>query len=193
MSSHPVRSWRRRNLDLNFEPRNLDLNFEPPIEDDEEHETGQSSPQQPEVPIIDVEAIDDDVVESSPRSFAQATSNSRRVRRRSNVMDLESEDQHNETDLQNQTIINSGSSIPLNENAKKSPERQPPKEPVFNCPICVAPFTEEMSTRCGHIFCNKCITSAISAEAKCPTCGKKVTLRDLIRVFFPATIDASLL
>lgn len=63
----------------------------------------------------------------------------------------------------------------------------PPKEPTFTCPICMGPLVEEMSTKCGHIFCKTCIRSAIAAQAKCPTCRKKVTVKELIRVFLPAT------
>ncbi|MBA0560445.1 hypothetical protein Golob_017341, partial [Gossypium lobatum] len=62
----------------------------------------------------------------------------------------------------------------------------PPKEPTFNCPICMGPLTEEMSTRCGHIFCKACIKAAIATQAKCPTCRKRVTVKELIRVFLPS-------
>ncbi|GAU49463.1 hypothetical protein TSUD_91350 [Trifolium subterraneum] len=92
----------------------------------------------------------------------------------------------------NQTIINcdlyinlEGSSSSTMETVKKPPE--PPKEPVFSCPICMGPLVEEMSTRCGHIFCKACIKAAISAQAKCPTCRKKITVKELIRVFLPTT------
>lgn len=71
------------------------------------------------------------------------------------------------------------------ENEKKSPE-PPPKKPVLDCPICMAAFVEPMSTRCGHIFCRGCITTAISTQNKCPTCRKKVTKNQLIRVFLPS-------
>ncbi|KAK4267602.1 hypothetical protein QN277_024358 [Acacia crassicarpa] len=69
-------------------------------------------------------------------------------------------------------------------NLRKSPE--PPEEPVFNCPICMEPLVEEMSTRCGHIFCKRCIKAAINAQGKCPTCRKKVNVKELIRVFLPS-------
>ncbi|KAJ1440383.1 Zinc finger, RING-type [Sesbania bispinosa] len=188
-----MRRYQRRKLNLE-----LDLNQTPPLEEP-------SAPQQQhqqQLIMIDVEAIDDDVIESSPRAFAQAKTNARRNRRRT-IVDVDSENQTRATnndhsgcrrDRSIQRIINSdlyinleGSSSSLNENARKSPERpEPPKEPVFNCPICMAPLTEEMSTRCGHIFCRKCIRTAINAQGKCPTCRKKVTMRELIRVFLPS-------
>lgn len=70
---------------------------------------------------------------------------------------------------------------------RKSKTVAPVEEPKFNCPICLCPFTEEVSTKCGHIFCKECIKNAISLQAKCPTCRKKVTAKDLIRVFLPTT------
>lgn len=76
MSWRSVRGSRKRKMD--FE---LDLNRDPPLvreEEEEEEEGGPSRHQQhhhhqqePQTPIVDVDAIDDDVVESSPRSFAQ--------------------------------------------------------------------------------------------------------------------------
>ena len=68
----------------------------------------------------------------------------------------------------------------------KSPT-PPPKEPTFNCPICMGPLVEPSSTKCGHIFCKACIKAAIATQAKCPTCRKRVTVKELIRVFLPAT------
>ncbi|MBA0579203.1 hypothetical protein Gorai_021466, partial [Gossypium raimondii] len=61
-----------------------------------------------------------------------------------------------------------------------------PKEPTFTCPICMGSLNEEMSTRCGHIFCKACIKAAIAAQGKCPTCRKRVTVKELIRVFLPS-------
>ncbi|WZY74170.1 hypothetical protein YC2023_006410 [Brassica napus] len=71
--------------------------------------------------------------------------------------------------------------------SNKSVVAAPVEEPKFNCPICMCPLTEEMSTKCGHIFCKSCIKEAISVQAKCPTCRKDVTTEDLIRVFLPTT------
>lgn len=63
----------------------------------------------------------------------------------------------------------------------------PPKEPIFKCPICMGPFVEEMSTKCGHVFCKACIKAAIGAQGKCPTCRRKVTIKDTIRIYLPAS------
>ncbi|XP_061346996.1 uncharacterized protein LOC133292583 isoform X2 [Gastrolobium bilobum] len=185
MSSRTVRSYRRRKTNLE-----LDLNRVP---DEESREEEQEPPSTQLVPMIDVDAIDDDDV---------ARNNSRRIRERT-VVDVEdSEDRarvgrkHDRCrePLKMPTFFHcgprgnlEGSSSSVKINARKSPEPPPPaKEPVFNCPICMGPLKEEMSTRCGHIFCKHCIKAAIASQGKCPTCRKKVTVRELIRVFLPS-------
>lgn len=62
-----------------------------------------------------------------------------------------------------------------------------PKEPTFSCPVCMGPLVEEMSTKCGHIFCKGCIKASIAAQGKCPTCRRKITMKDTIRVYLPTT------
>ncbi|KAK8506046.1 hypothetical protein V6N13_002701 [Hibiscus sabdariffa] len=147
---------------------------------------------------IDVEAIEDDVIESSATAFAEAKNNSRRSRR--TVVELDSGlPAMSTTDNWNkrrrlppsQTIINCDRYINLESMpqsiVKEIIEPQPPpKEPTFNCPICMGSLTEEMSTRCGHIFCKACIKAAIAVQGKCPTCRKRVTSKTLIRVFLPS-------
>ncbi|ESQ49311.1 hypothetical protein EUTSA_v10021611mg [Eutrema salsugineum] len=136
-------------------------------------------------PMIDVDAIedDDDVVESTASAFHQAKRHkSGGARRGALVVDVESGDttrvSENRKKLQ---------SDQANKSRKSNKAVATVEEPKFNCPICFCPFTEEMSTKCGHIFCNKCIRNAISCQAKCPTCRKKVTAKELIRVFLPTT------
>lgn len=201
-----LRSARRRKTVLN-----LDLNCFPPGENQEqggpstqhvpqEVQTGQQLPVAQPV-MIDVEAIEDDeVVESSPRAFAEAKNNLRRNRRRT-VVDVDLEEwtgginngrNKRRRSSSNQTIINcdlfvnlEASNSSMTENIRMPPE--PAVNPVFNCPICMGPLVEEMSTRCGHIFCNNCIRSAIKVQSKCPACRKRVTVKELRRVFLPAT------
>ncbi|MCL7034575.1 hypothetical protein MKW94_003777, partial [Papaver nudicaule] len=68
-----------------------------------------------------------------------------------------------------------------------APPNPPPREPAFSCPICMSSLVEATSTKCGHIFCKNCIKSALSAQSKCPTCRKKLSTKDTIRVYLPAT------
>jgi len=158
---------------------------------------------EPSAPI-DVDAFDDDVVISSPRAFAQAKYNSRRRRGRSVVVDVDSEERTPRvaSDGQskrrrvstNDTVVNNDLCINLERENVQSvipapvpPPPPPPKEPTFKCPICISPIVEETSTKCGHIFCKACIRSAIGAKGKCPTCRRKVTMKDTIRIYLPAS------
>ncbi|KAF4374604.1 hypothetical protein G4B88_004856 [Cannabis sativa] len=71
-----------------------------------------------------------------------------------------------------------------------APPPPPPAPPVpsFNCPICIGPMSEETSTKCGHIFCKKCIEAAIKVQHKCPTCRHKLRMKDIIRIYLPTSI-----
>ncbi|KAK2992447.1 hypothetical protein RJ640_025409 [Escallonia rubra] len=192
----------------------VDLNVAPPNENGDQEGTstrdghsgiqGRSSVHPPP---IDVETLDDDVTISSPRAFAEAKNNSRRTRPRTLVVDVESEERHSRFSPSNrnkrrrtsanQTIINcdlyinlEGSSNSMREKVQKvasPPPPPPPKEPTFTCPICMGPLVEEMSTKCGHIFCKVCIKAAIAAQRKCPTCRRSLAPRDTIRVYLPVT------
>ncbi|KAG5252211.1 hypothetical protein OIU76_008419 [Salix suchowensis] len=198
----PLRGYRRRKtvLDLNAPPiegrddeGTSTTRIETPQGVQASHQRNGQGPSLP--PTIDVDAFDDDdddVIESSPRAFAQAKNNSRRAV----VVDVESgRVTHNKRRRvpPSQTIINCDLYINLEGGSSSSSSKRenvqtmPPKEPTFNCPICLCPLVEEMSTKCGHIFCKTCISDAIKRQAKCPTCRKRVTTKELIRVFLPAT------
>ncbi|KAF8077033.1 hypothetical protein N665_1068s0012 [Sinapis alba] len=151
---------------------------------------------QPVPTMIDVDAIEDDVVESSASAFAEAISKSSGARRRRRLtVDVESGGTTRLSPSKrrrvppNQPVIDC-ENVPdtsSNVSSSKAPAPPPSEEPKFSCPICLCPFTEEMSTKCGHIFCKGCIKMAISKQGKCPTCRKKVTAKELIRVFLPTT------
>ncbi|XP_018482890.1 uncharacterized protein LOC108853909 [Raphanus sativus] len=150
-------------------------------------------PSQPVPTMIDVDAIEDDVIESSASAFAEAKSKSTGARRRSLMVDVESggltrlSANKRRRIPPNQPVIDCEHvSVDVRESSPKPPP-PPPEEPKFSCPICMCPFTEETSTKCGHIFCKGCIKTAISRQAKCPTCRKRVTVKELIRVFLPTT------
>ncbi|CAF2035878.1 unnamed protein product [Brassica napus] len=156
----------------------------------------ESEPSHPPPAMIDVDAIEDDVVESSASAFAEARSKSTGARRRRLMVDVESGGTTrlspnkrrrvppNQPVIDCEHVPDDTSSSVCSSKAAPPP---PPEEPKFSCPICMCPFTEEMSTKCGHIFCKGCIKMAISRQNKCPTCRKKVTAKELIRVFLPTT------
>ncbi|KAL3517821.1 hypothetical protein ACH5RR_020410 [Cinchona calisaya] len=195
------RSHRRRKT-----PLNVDLNAPPTDNRDQvgpstrsrsqDCETSREVAPMPPAPI-DLEAIDDDVMISSPRAFAEAKNNSRRNHGRTIVVDVESDEQSSRASQNglnkrrrvsaNQTFINCDLYINLEAASNSAPPPPPPpKEPTFNCPVCMGPLVEETSTKCGHIFCKACIKTAIAAQNKCPTCRRRVTVKDIIRVYLPA-------
>ncbi|XP_062518899.1 TNF receptor-associated factor 5-like [Corticium candelabrum] len=40
----------------------------------------------------------------------------------------------------------------------------------LTCPICHVAFREPVLTRCGHHFCNSCLTPCLQQSASCPVC-----------------------
>ncbi|KAK4742892.1 hypothetical protein SAY87_000893 [Trapa incisa] len=200
MSSRAVKNpllkgYRRKRAELN-----LDLNT-PPVENPEQEGSSNQAAFQSAVTtiaLIDVEAIedDDDVVFCSPSAFAEAKNKSRNSQRRTSIVDVDSAEEVTHGSKRrrfqpgqhsfdfNHFINLEGNMNPMVPLKKPA---HPPKEPTFSCPICMGPFSEETSTKCGHIFCKACIRAAIATQAKCPTCRKRVTVKELIRVFLPAT------
>ncbi|KAL2463375.1 LON peptidase N-terminal domain and RING finger protein 3-like [Forsythia ovata] len=69
-----------------------------------------------------------------------------------------------------------------NQGSQSAPQ---PIPPIFSCPICMQEIIEETSTKCGHIFCRLCILNAIVAQGKCPTCRRKVKVKEIFRIYFP--------
>jgi hypothetical protein len=66
-----------------------------------------------------------------------------------------------------------------------APPPPPPasEEYRFKCVICMENLKEETSTICGHIFCGACIKGAIQAQKKCPTCRKKLNMKNIHRIY----------
>ena len=63
---------------------------------------------------------------------------------------------------------------------------------VIKCPICMesaATFKQRGSqvavTTCGHVFCDLCIRRAIAEQRRCPTCRKKLTVRQIHPLYLP--------
>ncbi|KAF7149540.1 hypothetical protein RHSIM_Rhsim02G0060800 [Rhododendron simsii] len=158
--------------------------------------------------------VDDDVVICSPRSFVEARENARRNRGVVEVIDAERDFRrgHSESAVvlfpsgnnrrkggsTKRANVNGDRWINLESNEKAKSNNvcealevyqsvPPPKAPSFSCPVCMGPFVEETSTKCGHIFCKKCICGAIAAQSKCPTCRRKLKVKDTIRIYLPTS------
>ncbi|XP_028782018.1 E3 ubiquitin-protein ligase RNF4-like [Neltuma alba] len=204
MSTHST-GEQARIIHLRNDDLDLDLNITPPpganLEQMEEitQVDHQAVPQTHQVTQpIDLEAFDDDdVILSTQSDFLEAKNNSRR-HRGSTIADVDilannvnhaadiTPDNPRRDDVVNPTTPNCDPQLKLEDNGSSHKEQKPEKEPIFTCPICMDPFEEEVSTKCGHIFCRSCIKAAIKAQGKCPTCRVKVTQKGLIRVFLPS-------
>lgn len=66
------------------------------------------------------------------------------------------------------------------------PDLNVSSDALYKCPVCMDDVRqrEPNTTRCGHIFCKECIVTAVQSTHKCPLCNKKITLRQLIRLYF---------
>ncbi|KAG9447905.1 hypothetical protein H6P81_014033 [Aristolochia fimbriata] len=159
---------------------------------------------------IDVEALEDELVISSPRRFAAARMQTRRRNNDRNqnnnavtvVLDDDVDAQHGQSGVvpdepatrltlngyRNQGRLPDKPPAPqviINVEQFQHPPN-PPKEPVFTCAICIGPLVEEHTTICGHIFCKKCIKAAIAAQKKCPTCRRNLRVNNIHRVYLPS-------
>ncbi|XP_037950195.1 putative SWI/SNF-related matrix-associated actin-dependent regulator of chromatin subfamily A member 3-like 1 isoform X1 [Teleopsis dalmanni] len=52
------------------------------------------------------------------------------------------------------------------------------------CPICIAPMTVPVCTKCGHVFCEACINRAVDTSKKCPLCKANILKKQLRRIFW---------
>ncbi|WJX16984.1 hypothetical protein P8452_06954 [Trifolium repens] len=145
--------------------------------------SNEAGPSELPLHVIDFEDPDDDIIEISQTAFLEGSGNSRRTRRTiENELNIENQD-NSTSFLPEGTLINPKEDVFINFDPNMEKEAYEPKS-EFHCPICMDPLVEEMSTKCGHIFCKKCIKKAIASQGgKCPTCRKKVTSAQLIRVF----------
>ena len=66
-------------------------------------------------------------------------------------------------------------------------DRPPSSNPVMGkslkCCICLDDISHPFSTVCGHVFCEACIKLAVKQTGLCPTCRKKLTVKQLHRIF----------
>ncbi|XP_043648231.1 RING-H2 finger protein ATL22 [Drosophila teissieri] len=58
----------------------------------------------------------------------------------------------------------------------------------ITCPICLSPWTSHgghrvVSLRCGHLFGNNCIRTAIRRSHRCPICRRRALHADVRRIF----------
>ncbi|SPO26231.1 probable Pre-mRNA-splicing factor CWC24 [Ustilago trichophora] len=57
------------------------------------------------------------------------------------------------------------------ENLLSDPEAEEEEQVPFACLICRQPFTDPITTRCGHYFCSSCAIKRFAKNSKCFACG----------------------
>ena len=54
------------------------------------------------------------------------------------------------------------------------------KSKTLTCSICIASYKDATILKCGHSYCEKCITDWLNRDDHCPTCRKVCNKKDLI-------------
>lgn len=118
----------------------------------------------------------------------------------SQVVDLTSDD-----NVRANVATSSQSSIPPSPAKREASTAAASDGPLVDkdsCPICMEKFKSKVATKCGHLFCNKCIRTWISEVhsgrkyvsftcffsqahlfSRCPKCRKRVGVSDLRPIF----------
>lgn len=59
-----------------------------------------------------------------------------------------------------------------------------PKKPGLKCAVCLGELQRPTTTICGHIYCEDCVALAVREAKTCPTCRRKLSMKDIHRVYF---------
>lgn len=63
-----------------------------------------------------------------------------------------------------------------------------PKAASLMCVVCRDVMKDSSSTVCGHVFCKECIMDAIKAQKKCPICRKKLSSKQVYRIYLSSAV-----
>lgn len=148
-------------------PTEIDLTVS---SDESENETGDS-----EVQIVDTSASPP----STPRTAGTGVAPvNRRKRRRPAPATGESEDRDNKRALFDGSRAESTSiSMENNDVIERF-------KGALKCSICLDVIEDMTSTKCGHVYCAKCIRLAIRVTGKCPLCQRKLQPHDIHGLYF---------
>nr|XP_053616866.1 E3 ubiquitin-protein ligase RNF4-like [Plodia interpunctella] len=72
----------------------------------------------------------------------------------------------------------SANPVEVNDNTEDTPEISPKKtkKSVLECPICWDDMLNKplASTKCGHVFCKKCLKKSLKTMKRCPKCRQSL-------------------
>lgn len=124
-----------------------------------------------------------DELRSRNRSSARIRTrfrNSNRSRSDSNSR-CSNEEQANETiELDDNSLDKNSGPWCMNDTSTVAPT-------TLTCAICLEELLSRRkptATRCGHIFCKRCLDKVLLKVKKCPTCQKSITTKSCIRIYF---------
>lgn len=140
--------------------------------DESDNETGEE-----EVQIVDT-ASSSSVAPSTPRAGINSAPINRRKRRRPPPASGESEDRDNKRALFDGSRAES-TSISMENNDVIERFKS-----ALKCSICLDVIEDITSTKCGHVYCAKCIRLAIRVTGKCPLCQRKLQPHDIHGLYF---------
>eukprot|EP01112_Ceratiomyxa_fruticulosa_P014240 TRINITY_DN4061_c0_g1_i1.p1 TRINITY_DN4061_c0_g1~~TRINITY_DN4061_c0_g1_i1.p1 ORF type:complete len:338 (+),score=85.93 TRINITY_DN4061_c0_g1_i1:258-1271(+) len=138
------------------------------------------------VPISPIPLLNNDLINSSLGNLTTILSYiSRLTRSNSNTV--------NKTDKPEVVVINEDNDENKKQSVngetkddKKKPQTPAPEENLLGkltCSICLENVKDPTATTCGHIYCQKCIQSALKKSRLCPLCRKKCTPGSLVKLY----------
>ena len=95
------------------------------------------------------------------------------------------------SELRNEILIGSSPVSPSpnkkrkanDESATKSTQLPTESRISVECTICMEESRNISCGICGHAFCTKCLTEWVRREHKCPLCRRKLTMKQIHRVY----------
>ncbi|GBP76401.1 E3 ubiquitin-protein ligase RNF4 [Eumeta japonica] len=56
---------------------------------------------------------------------------------------------------------------------------------MLKCPICQDKLSKKLvSTKCGHVFCQRCLLTWLNTQNNCPTCRRRLGKRSAYHVLY---------
>ena len=67
--------------------------------------------------------------------------------------------------------------------ASSSLPRPASRDANFDCNICLDPASDPVVTRCGHLYCWRCLASWLTRQSDCPVCKGAVRVHECVPLY----------